>query len=157
MTPSKLRTTFAARVVLLARSFRDTFNLVFKQADTVTIRLLLAWGSVVSAVSLLLDDDKFQGPVYSVVAMFGTESMWAAYFLAHAIGVHWRIFERSRSRPNWALAINLWGFAIWFISVVGVSWSVGNLGLNTSLALIMVVASAWSLYRTGLGRYVVTL
>ncbi len=150
---SKTRIWFDARYL----SFRDTFVLVFLGADTVTIRLLLAWASFFSAWSLILDPDKFEAPAYAVVAKFGDEWMWTAYFLAHWIGVHWRVFERSRSRPKWALAINSLGFAIWFVTAVGVSWAVGNVGLNTSLALTMCVASAWSLYRTGLGRDVVSL
>jgi hypothetical protein len=149
---------YNTRIWFLARyiSFKDTFNLVFKGADTVTIRLLLAWGSIASGINLMLDDDKFAAPVYKVVATYGDERMWMAYFFIHALGVHWRIFDRAHARPNWALAINLWGFTIWFVSVFGVSWSAGNLGLNTSLALIMVVASGWSLYRTGFGRDVVS-
>lgn len=147
------------RVWLCARylSFRDTFQLVFLRADTVTIRLLLAWASLFSAISLVFDPTKFKSPAYAVVANFGDEHAWAIYFLIHWAGVHWRVFERTRSRPKWALAINIWGFSLWFISSVGVSWSVGNVGINTSLGLTMCIASAWSLYRTGLGRDVVTL
>jgi hypothetical protein len=150
---SNTRVWFCARYL----SFRDTFQLVFLQADTVTIRLLLAWASFFSALSLIFHPDKFKAPAYAVVANFGDEHAWALYFLIHWIGVHWRVFERSRSRPKWALAINIWGFSLWFISAVGVSWSVGNVGINTSLSLTMCVASAWSLYRTGLGRDVVSL
>lgn len=150
---SNTRVWFCARYL----SFKDTFILVFLNADTVTIRLLLAWSSFFSAWSLILDPDKFGAPAYSVVAKFGTEWMWAVYFLLHWLGVHWRVFERSRSRPRWALAINILGFSLWFIASVGVSWSVGNVGLNTSFVLTMCVASAWSLYRTGLGRDVVSL
>lgn len=149
---SNTRVWFCTRYL----SFRDTFQLVFLQADTVTIRLLLAWASFFSALSLVFHLDKFKAPAYAVVANFGDEKAWIVYFLIHFIGVHWRVFERTRSRPKWALVINIWGFSLWFISAVGVSWSVGNVGINTSLSLTMCVASAWSLYRTGLGRDVVT-
>lgn len=138
-------------------SVRDTWRLVFVQADTVTIRILLAWGSFFAAMSLLLDPTKFKEPAYAVIANFGDERLWAVYFLIHWLGVHWRVFERSRSRPMAALVINTWGFSLWFVSSIGVSWSSGNVGINTSLALTMCVASAWSLYRTGLRRDVVTL
>lgn len=149
----------ALSVWLRARwlSFKDTCVLVFLNADTVTIRLLLAWASFFSAWSLILDSDKFEAPAYSVIAMFGNEHLWAAYFLAHWFGVHWRIFERAHSRPRWALVINILGFCVWFISSVGVSYAVGNIGLNTSMSLTLCVASAWSLFRTGLKRDVVSL
>ena len=138
-------------------AFKDTAYLVFFGADMVTIRVILALASLVSGVALLVDDDKFQMPSYAVVGKFGNEKMWAVYFFLHFIGVHWRVFERSKSRPTWALIINTWGFAIWFISTVGVAWAVGSVGIPTSIALTMCVASAWALFRTGLGRDVVTL
>lgn len=138
-------------------SVRDTLRLVFMEADTVTIRVLLAWSSFFSAIALLVHPNKFMHPAYQVVAQFGSEHMWAAYFMLHFLGVHWRIFERSKSRPNWALAINTFGFAIWFISTAGICWAAGSVGIATSMSFTLCFASAWSLYRTGLGREVVTL
>lgn len=149
----------ALRLWLLTHwlAFKDTFYLVFFGADTVTIRIILAWASLISAGALFFDGDKFQLPAYEVVSRFGSEQAWAFYFFVHFVGVHWRIFERSKSRPKWALAINTWGFSVWFVSTVGVVWSVGTLGIPTSIAATMCAASAWSLFRTGLGRDMVTL
>lgn len=147
------RVWFCARFI----SFRDTARLVFMEADTTTIRLLLAWSSFWSALGLIFDDDKFQLPAYAVVAQFGNEKMWTLYFLAHFIGVHWRVFERSKSRPRWALAINCFGFAIWFVSTVGIAWAVGGIGIPIAMSMTLCMASAWALYRTGLGKDVVTL
>lgn len=144
---------FRARLLLA----KDTARIIFMEADTVTIRVLLAWSSFFASISLLIHPDKFNLPAYQVVAQFGNERMWAAYFMLHFIGVHWRIFERSKSRPNWALAINTFGFAIWFISTTSISLAVGSVGIATSMSFTLCFASAWSLYRTGLGRDVVTL
>lgn len=142
-----------ARIV----SVRDTLRVVFMEADTVTIRVLLAWSSLFSALALLVHPDKFKHPAYVVMAQFGSEHWWALCFLIHFIGVHWRIFERSKSRPNWALLINTFGFAIWFTSTVSICWAVGSVGVATSMSFTLCFASAWSLYRTGLGKEVVTL
>lgn len=137
-------------------SFKDTFRLVFLGADTVTIRLLLAWSSLWSALALFIDDDKFQLPAYAVVKLLGTEQMWGCYFLLHFIGIHWRIFNRARSRPKWALVINTYGFFLWFYSTIGLCMAVGSVGIVSALALTLCAASAWALYRTGLGKDVVT-
>jgi O-antigen/teichoic acid export membrane protein len=136
---------------------QDTLRLVFMEADTVTIRVLLATSSLFAATALLVDPGKFKQPAYSVVAQFGSVYMWALYFFLHFIGTYWRIFERSKSRPTWALAINTFGFAIWFVATASISWAVGSVGIVTSMGFTLCLASAWSLYRTGLGRDVVSL
>lgn len=133
-----------------------TTRKIFLGADTTTIRLLLAWSSAVSGFSLILDPDKFKAPAYSVVAIFGNEQMWAAYFLAHWLGVHWRLYDPI-ARPNAALVINTFGFAVWFISTAAICWAVGAVGIATAMSLTLCIASAWALYRTGLQREIVTL
>lgn len=132
-----------------------TTRKIFLGADTTTIRLLLAWSSLVSSVSLLADSDKFAGPAYTVVARFGNEYTWAAYFALHFIGVHWRLYDPV-ARPRAALAINTFGFAVWFISTASICWAVGAVGIATAMSLTLCVASAWALYRTGLQREIVT-
>lgn len=149
--------TIKCRLTTYWLSARSTFALVFLNADTTTIRLLLAWASFNAGVSLLIDDDKFNAPEYAIVRGFGDEQMWALYFLLHWAGVHWRIFERSRSRPHWALVINAWGFAIWFVSTAALVWTSGDLGIATAMSWTLCVASAWALYRTGLSKDAVSL
>lgn len=132
-----------------------TTRKIFLGADTTTIRLLLAWSSFVSGVSLLIDNDKFTTPTYTVVKTFGSETAWAVYFLAHFIGVHWRLYDPV-SRPRCALVINTFGFAVWFISTMSICVAVGAVGIATAMSLTLCVASAWALYRTGLQREIVT-
>jgi len=129
---------------------------IFLGADTTTIRLLLAWSSAVASAALLLDSDKFQAPTYAVVASFGNEYAWAVYFALHFFGVHWRLYDPV-PRPRWAMAIDLLGFAAWFISTVATCWVVGAVGIATAMSLTFCVASAWVLYRTGLPREGVVL
>lgn len=133
-----------------------TTKRVFLGADTITIRLLLAWASFFSAISLALDSDKFERPAYAIVQMFGTEHMWAAYFFLHFIGVHWRMLDPV-SRPRCALVINAFGFAVWFVSTASLCWAVGNVGITTSMAFTLCIASGWALYRTGLQQEIVSL
>lgn len=118
-------------------------------ADTTTIRFLLAWASFTAGIGLLFDPDKFLLPAYAIVREFGNEQMWAGYFLSHWALALWRIFEVSKSRPRCAVAINLFGFAVWFISTVGLGWAVGGIGIPTAMAGTLCVASAWALWRTG--------
>lgn len=133
-----------------------TTRKIFLGADTTTIRLLLAWSSLMSSLALIADPNKFDGPAYAVVKLFGTEHAWALYFFAHFIGVHWRLYDPV-ARPRCALAINIFGFAVWFISTMAICWAVGAVGIATSMSLTLCVASAWALYRTGLQREIVTL
>ena len=137
-------------------SVKDTTRIVFIEADVLTIRTLLAFASLLSALSLMIEPDKFLRPSYELVAKFGTEWMWAIYFILHAAGITWRIYERSVSRPKWALLINAWGFSIWFVSTVSMS-IVAGVGIPLSLSITMCAASGWALYRTGLRKDVVSM
>lgn len=137
-------------------SFKDTNRLVFLKADTLTIRALLACSSLISALSLVFDPDKFDRPSYELVGKFGPEWLWIVYFMAHCIGVTWRIYERSVSRPKVAVVINAWGFSIWFVSTTSIAIS-GSVGFPLSVSITMCAASAWALYRTGLSKDVVSL
>lgn len=155
-------------------------RLVARMADTVTIRLLLAWASFLYAVLLLfpgfftliiqglrlvlfLPDvlpvdpvEVFERPAYAVMALIpGKEWTWATLFLLHWAGVHWRIVDR-RARERWALAVNGLGFVTWAYSTASINISLGTVGPTTALEWVLVGFSGWALYRTGLQKELVT-
>lgn len=133
---------------------------VFTAADTSTIRLILAWASLLYAlvlvISMFVGQPTFSRPFFSIMAWFGNEWMWSTAFFLHFVGVHWRIFDIN-SRPNWALTINGFGFIIWFVSTLSTNLAAQTLTPSTMLEWTMCAASAWALFRTGLKREVVTL
>jgi hypothetical protein len=155
-------------------------RLVARMADTVTIRLLLAWASFLYAVLLLFPSfftfiiqglrwalflpqvlpvdpiAVFDRPAYAVMALIpGQEWTWATLFLLHWAGVHWRIVDR-RERERWALAVNGLGFVTWAYSTISINISLGTVGPSTALEWILVGFSGWALYRTGLHKEMVT-
>lgn len=133
---------------------------VFTAADTSTIRLILAWASLLYAAvlvySMLIGSPTFDRPFFALMAFYANEWVWAALFTLHWFGVHWRLFD-VRSRPNWALAINMHGFFLWFISTLSVNIAARVITPSTVLEWTMCAASAWALYRTGLKKELVTL
>lgn len=124
-------------------------------ADTTTIRIILANASLMWAIASLLDPLAFQRDAYAVLRQVADQSVWAAAFLLHFAGVYWRLFDPV-ARPIWALVINSYGFAVWFVSTAAVNLAVGGFAPGSALEWTMCMASAWALYRTGLNREIVT-
>lgn len=153
---------------------------VIHVADTVTIRLLLAWASLFYAVCLVVPGfftglvaflrfllfmpsmppldpvPVFERAPYAFMALIpGGEWTWAAFFTIHFLGVHWRIVDK-RERVRWALAINCLGFCTWAYSTLSINLAVGTIGPQTALEWVLVAFSGWALYRTGLSKELVT-
>lgn len=144
------------------------FNLVFRTADTITVRLILAWASIGYSLLLLWPHavnalhltevpvrTYFQRHTYQLMAVIASDWCWAAAFMLHGIGVHWRILD-PKERVHWGLAVNILGVLIWAYSTASVNIAWSNIGPTTALEWTMVVASGWALYRTGLTKELVS-
>ncbi len=145
---TQVRVTVWSRIKTVGR-------VVFWNADTLTVRLIMANASIVWCISLLVDPHTFNRPVYALMRTYGDEHQWAAVFLLHGLGVYWRLFD-VKSRPTWALLINSLGLGVWLLSTVALNLAVNNINASTSLEWILCLASAWALYRTGLKGEIVT-
>jgi len=136
-------------------------KLVFFTADTLTVRLLLAAASLGYAVLLLWPDAwggerVFERPAYALMAIVpGQEWTWAALFLLHFIGVHWRALD-PKERIGWGLAVNTLGVGIWAYSTAALNLANGTILPGQALEWTLVFAAAWALYRTGLSAETVS-
>lgn len=136
-------------------------KLVFFTADTITVRLLLAWASIVYAMLLVYPvishgQSLFERPAYALMAIVpGSEWTWAALFLAHGLGVHWRALDPVE-RVNWGLFVNSLGVFTWTYSTLSLNVALGAVLPGTALEWIMVFSSSWALWRTGLTRELVS-
>lgn len=166
----------------LARQGYDfrQLRIVLRLADTVTIRLVLAWASFLYAVLLLFPNfftwvvvairfvlflptavpvdplPVFERPAYAIMALTpGGEWTWAALFFLHFLGVHWRIVD-TRERGRCALAVNLLGFLSWAYSTFSINVSLGTVGPTTALEWVVVCFSGWALFHTGRRKELVT-
>lgn len=122
---------------------------IFRNADTVTIRLLLAVASIGFAACLVLGDGVFDRPGYHLMRKFGNEWFWATLFVLHYLGVVWRLYDPVE-RIGWAIVVNSFGFVIWAIMTLCLNLSLGSVTPGTALEWTLVFASGWALYRTGL-------
>lgn len=130
------------------RYWRGVTELVFYKADTITVRLLLANASILWALGAILFPDTFERNGYQIMSLI-PRGVWAALFMAHGLGVYWRIFDPEQRR-EWALVVNGLGLVVWLLSTILINIAVGEFAIGTSLEWIMCGASAWTLYRTGL-------
>jgi hypothetical protein len=128
---------------------------VFLEADTTTVRIILAWASLVWAVSITFDHNTFARPAYGLIRQMGPSWVWAVALTLHFVGVHWRIYDR-RGRPAWGVAINAYGLSIWLCLTICMNLSIGAWAPSTAMEQVMCAFSAWALYRTGLRPEIVS-
>lgn len=150
-------------------------RLVFFAADTLTVRLLLAWASGVYAVLLVWPEISnavrhaglwlspaleallpaarpsiFARPAFAIMALFpGGVWLWFGLFMGHMVGVHWRVLDPVERKP-WALAINVLGLAVWAYSTLSLVLSMGMVLPTSALEVVVIFFSFWVMVRTGL-------
>lgn len=137
---------------------------IFSLGDTAPVRLLLAWSSGLYAISLAwsaaMGIAVFDRPGYALMELltigpFQGEWLWVGLFSLHFIGVHWRILDPKEK--VWAgIMVNFYGLVIWLYSTLSINLSLGFLLPTSSTEWVLILASGWALYRTGLQREMVT-
>lgn len=128
-----------------ARMLRE----VFIYGDTTTIRVILAVASVGYTVGLWLPLHTFERKGYALMASISNEWVWGGAFLAHAMGVFWRIIDVV-PRNGWAFAINAYGFGLWFVVTGMIMESIGEYSPGVAMELTVLAAAFIALVRTGL-------
>lgn len=150
-------------------------RVVFWTAETLTVRLLLAWASVLYAGLLVWPEvfnalrgvlllalpalgaylpaehpSIFSRPAYALMAVApGGVWFWFALFVAHWLGVHWRVFDPVE-RDRWSLAVNVLGLSIWFYSTVSLIVAIGLATPSVGLEIVVIWFSFWVMVRTGI-------
>lgn len=150
-------------------------RVVFWTAETLTVRLLLAWASAIYALLLVWPEifnacrwvvlqlwpavgrhivgphpSIFDRPAYALMASVpGGVWFWFVLFVAHWLGVHWRVFDRIE-RGRWSLAVNVLGLAIWAYSTIALMVAIGLATPSMGLELVVIWFSFWVLVRTGI-------
>lgn len=127
-------------------------KIVFFEADTATVRLILAWASGLYSACLFwhafATTGLFERPAYGIVAKVGNEWFWGVVFIIHFAGAHWRILD-PKERVWAGLAVNCYGFFIWAYSTICLNLALGMILPSSALEWTMIFASGWALYRTG--------
>lgn len=129
---------------------------VLRDLNPTTIRTLVSAASLLWAISLILGPQTFQQRGWGFSSSVSTESAWAAVFALHFLGTFWRMID-PKSRPRWALLINVYGFAIWIFITVAGNLAVGLFTPANAMEWIMVSAQGWVVVMTGRKKEVVTL
>ena len=122
-------------------------RIVFVQGDMLPVRTLLANGSFLIALSMAIDRDAFARPAYGLLAAMAPQWIWAAAFLLHSIGEYSHLSRIGR--PSWmVLAVNIYGFVLWFMWTLSLAIEVGTFAPTQAMAWSMVAASGWALFCT---------
>lgn len=133
---------------------RVTYS-VFNDADTSTIRILLANASLVWAMFVFFNPAVFDRPAYDIMRTVASGEVWSVAFLLHFAGVYWRTYDPvPRIIPG--LIINGYGFMIWFFTTVSLNYYVGSPSPGTAAEFVLCLSSAWALFKTGFNRELIS-
>lgn len=138
----------------LQRVFLVTKEL-FWNADTTTIRLILALSSLLFTIGLMATGVDFNFVGYRVMKAMAPKEVWASLFFLHFLGLSWRFLDPI-PRIGWALAINGFGLLIWVASTVAINSAFLRFVPGTSVELVLCCFAAWALFRTGLRKEILT-
>lgn len=142
------------RITVLKRIITITKHIYFN-ADTSTIRLVIAAASLIWSIELLINPHIYKVPGLELLFQMMGRFEWAFIFLLHFAGISWRFLD-PRPRVIWALVVNALGFMLWCISTFAVIYTLGSLTPGTSIEVIICIFAGWALYRTGLRGEIVT-
>lgn len=131
--------------------FRLVMLEVFWYSDTTTVRLILAVSSFGYCMGFWLPLHTLQRAPWTTLAAYGNSFTWGLAFMAHFVGVMWRILD-TKSSVLWALAVNVWGLFIWAITTVLILITVGEYSPGMAMEITVIVAALVALIRTDLNR-----
>lgn len=138
----------------MGRIFSVTKKL-FWNADTTTIRVILAASSLLFAIALLLPGLQKTIVAYYLMFEIARPEVWAALFLLHFLALSWRFIDQT-PRLGWALAINSFGLCLWLGYILLINFSLQFFAPGTSTEMVLCVMAAWSLFRTGTSNELLT-
>lgn len=160
--------TLAVRLLLAWASFvyaglmiwPDMLNLVQHAVAQVPMGLQHSLSDIHPGFAhLFAEQDRasvFSRPAYAIMALWpGGIWLWFVLFMAHGIGVHWRIVDPVE-RQHWALAINVLGLAVWAYSTASLCISLGQILPTVALEVVVIFFGFWVMVRTGLTKELVT-
>lgn len=142
------------QVFTVAR-FRHVTKALFWNADTTTVRLILALSSLLFCIGLIIPGADFTRPGFIVMADVAPQYVWAAGFFAHFLGLSWRFLDPV-PRITWALIINALGLLLWLTSSLCINFAYHTFAPGTSAELVLCFFAGWSLLRTGLRQETLT-
>lgn len=132
-------------------------KMLFIEGDTTTIRVLLGVASLGWTIGLWVQPlGTFERPIFIWMRAVANEWVWGGLFLLHFVGVFWRLID-TIERKNWAMAVNMLGFALWAASTSAQILAVGEYTPSTSLEIVATIALFVVMLRTGRNREIRTV
>lgn len=123
--------------------------------DPRPIRMILAFASLLWAVSAWRHPEAFDLPQYTFLRSFNREHLtsnmcaWAFFF--HFATVVWQVYDPTY-RQKWSLAVNAYGLALWTFVTLCINIAIGFLSSGTGAEWALVSAAAYALYTNDIIR-----
>jgi hypothetical protein len=138
------------------RGVAEVTKILLMQADTTTIRAILALASFFFFIALSLPGvDVKAFPSMTLMSQMAPTWLWSLAFLLHFAGLSWRFLDPV-PRVRCSVVINSCGFLLWFMPTVSVNLAYGTFAPGTSAEVALCLFSAWTLIRTGSNKEILS-
>lgn len=127
------------------------------EVDTVTIRLVMAFTSIIFSGFLMLSRQSLDPKAYDLMEWVGPRWFWAIIFIVYGVLTVWLVWDdvkRGIHRAQWNRWTNLYGFIIWAFCLLSVCISTGYLPPLMSLYFVTIPLLGWAIVRTAPPRRV---
>lgn len=137
----------ALAVALVGRNYKTLIVAIFTEVDTMTVRIVMGWASMIFAALLVASQQPFTKDAYGIMEAIAPQWAWALVFLGYGIGTVYLVYSK-RHRAKWNLVFNIYGFLLWGFCLISMVVALGYISPIMAPYLLLIPLMAWSIVRT---------
>lgn len=127
---------------------KQTVTRMFWRSETELLHVILASGSLVWAILLLVLDPPYSSPAFRLMYAAAAPWQWAVLFIAHVIGFNICLFA-LKERPRCKTVVQFYGVLLWISTTVIQNFSIGRFTPSSALEVVICVFAVWAIFRAG--------
>lgn len=134
------------------RTILEKFDILFNKSDLIATRFMLAIGALLWAVMLLIPNNTFDRPMFTIVKQVMPEEFWGILFLIQGMAALYALFGGTR-RKILIFVDSVLGCFLWTSITAGMIFSTLTANATTSApaaassSIVLTLASCWVLAR----------
>jgi len=132
---------------LFKRNYKTLLIAIFTEVDTMTVRIVMGWASMVFAALLLASQQPFTKEAYGIMEALAPQWVWALVFLSYGFGTVFLVYSKKH-RFSWNLGFNIYGFLLWGFCLISMVVALGYISPIMAPYLLLIPLMGWSIVRT---------
>jgi hypothetical protein len=132
---------------LIGRNFKTLIVAILTEVDTLTIRIVMGWSSIIFAFLMLASEMPFTKDAYGLMEAIAPQWLWSLTFMGYGLPTVYLVYSKKH-RAKMNLVFNFYGFLLWGFCLVSMIVALGYISPIMAPYLIVLPLMAWSIVRT---------